>query len=237
MSLPVWCADLSARFWAVAGDPPPFPRNLGLAITGAVPVTVLELSELCVAAVRGWLTRREIGIPIDEPDRRLRACLVAWRAHGFVFLDAGDDPAERRFSLAHELAHFLRDYWYPREAAIQRLGPAVAEVLDGDRPATLDERVSAVLRKVRVGPFAHLLRRDATGRPLTAAEREAEAAADRLAYELLAPAAALGEFAGPDELVEKFGFPRAAAEQYAALVAPALVRRSASNAVISALRR
>jgi hypothetical protein len=218
MSLPVWCADLSARFWAAAGDPPPFPRDLRPAIAGAVPVTVLEISALCVEAVRGWLARRSIGVPVDEPDRPLRACLVAWRGHGFVFLDAGDDVAERRFSLAHELAHFLRDYWYPREAAVQRLGPAVVEVLDGERPATPDERVSAVLRKVRIGPFAHLLRRDATGRPLTAAEREAEAAADRLAYELLAPFAALGEFAGPDELVERFGFPRAAAEHYAALL-------------------
>jgi hypothetical protein len=233
MSLPVWCAEASARFWAAAGDPPPFPRDLRPAIAGAVPVSVLDLPDLSVDSVRDWFARRGKPVSIDESDRPLQACLVAWRGMGYVFLDAGDDPAEQRFSLAHELAHFLRDYWFPRAAAMDRLGKAVATVLDGGRPATPEERVHAVLRNVRVGPFAHLLRRDATGRPLSPAEREAETAADRLAYELLAPVAALGGCGDRAELiarlVETFGFPSGPAGQYAALLIPARGRGIASH--------
>jgi hypothetical protein len=108
---------------------------------------------------------------------------VARGGGGFIFLDAADPPAERRFSLAHEVAHFLRDYDAVRREACRRLGPGVLAVFDGHRPATPDEQLQAVLRGVPVAAHVHLLRRDDGGRPKTPAEREAEAAADRLAFE------------------------------------------------------
>lgn len=222
MSVPVWCADLAARFWVAAGEPPPFPRDLGPAIAGALPLTVIDVPRLGVAAVSSWFDDRGIAVPLNEPDRPLRACLVAWRGQGFAFVDALDDPAERRFSLAHELGHFLHDYWHPRQTTVARLGPAVRDVLDGLRPPTVEERLQAVLRNTPVGPFAHLLRRDETGRPLSPAERAAEAAADRLAFELLAPATAVGD-AG-DDLVERlvgtFGLPPEPATRYAEILKP-----------------
>jgi hypothetical protein len=224
MSVPVWCADLADRFWRLAGDPPPFPRDLRDVIAGAVPLAVIDLPGLRVRAVGEWFARRDIAVPLAEPDRPLRACLVAWLGHGFAFVDPADDPAERRFSLAHELAHFLRDYWHPRERAVARLGPPVAAVLDGLRPPTPDERVHALLRNVPLGPFAHLLRRDESGRPLSSGERESETAADRLAFELLAPEKAVETASGPSTLVTRlvgaFGLPPAVAGRYAALLAP-----------------
>jgi hypothetical protein len=224
VSVPVWCADLAAGFWAAAGNPPPFPRDLKAAIGWAMPLCATELPGLRVELVRRWFADRGIGIPLDEPDRPLRGCLVAWLGHGFAFLEAADEPAERRFSLAHELAHFLRDYWRPRETAVDRLGPAVRDVLDGRRPATPEERLHAVLRNAPAGPFAHLLRRDESGRPLSFAERESESAADRLAFELLAPAAVIGNIGDRVELVGRligvFGLPPVPAVRYAALLTP-----------------
>ncbi|MDB5308366.1 MAG: ImmA/IrrE family metallo-endopeptidase, partial [Gemmataceae bacterium] len=170
MNTPVWCADLAGQFWAAVGPPPPFPRDLRDPVAVGFPVTVLDHPRLSVGGVIGWFAARAIRIPLDEPDRPLRACLVADRGQGFMFLAAADDPAERRFSLAHEIAHFLRDYWHPRETVTRRLGPAAREVLDGDRPATTGERIQAILRHVSVRPFVHLLRRDESGRPLTPAE-------------------------------------------------------------------
>ena len=223
MSPPIWCIDLAERFWAAAGPPPPYPRDLRGPTSLGFPVAVLDHPRLSIAGVVGWFAGRTIALPLDEPDRRLRACLVATRGQGFVFLDAADDPAERRFSLAHEVAHFLRDYWHPREVVTRRLGPAVREILDGDRPPTPAERIQAVLRNVAIGPFVHLLRRDEVGRPLSAAERTAEAAADRLAFELLAPAdllAAATPAAVAVRLRDEFGFPPEPADLYAALLLP-----------------
>ena len=224
MNVPVWCADLAAAFWTRAGDPPPFPRDLRRAIPFDFPLSVIDLPNLTVAAVRRWFARLDLPVPFDEPDRPLRGCLVARLGDGFAFLDAADDPAERRFSLTHELGHFLRDYWHPRETVRKRIGPAALDVLDGRRPPTPEERLHAVLRNAPVGPFTHLLRRDGTGRPASARERESEAAADRLAFELLAPASAVGD-AGDrhelaDRLVEAFGLPPGPAAGYAAILRP-----------------
>ncbi len=223
MNLPVWCVELAAAFWTRAGPPPPFPRDLRDAV-GAVSLVPVDLKGVSVAGVRRWFERLDLPVSLDEPDRPLRACLVALRGEGFVFLDKLDDPAEQVFSLAHELGHFLRDYRRPRETVADRLGRAAVEVLDGRRPATPTERLHAVLRSVSLGPFTHLLRRDNSGRPLTPTEREAEAAADRLAFELLAPVEAVGEARSRSELVERlvreFGLPPQPAARYAALLMP-----------------
>ncbi|QJW98363.1 hypothetical protein [Frigoriglobus tundricola] len=79
-----------------------------------------------------------------------------------------------------------------------------------------------------LGPFAHLLRRDDSGRPLTPAEREAEAAADRLAFELLAPVAEIGAVTDRGALVARlttvFGLPPEPAARYAAMLLPDVPR-------------
>jgi hypothetical protein len=223
VNLPVWCADLAARFWETAGAPPAFARDLR-GPAAWFPFAVVELPGLRLAAVSEWLAVRGCRVPEGEPDRPLRGCLFADLGRGYAFLDASDEANERRFSLAHELGHFLRDYWHPREVVAARLGPGALEVLDGLRPPTREEQLHALLRNAAVGPFTHLLRRDESGRPLTPAECEAEVAADRLAFELLAPASGLGAPGDRGELVRKlidvFGLPPAPAERYAALLVP-----------------
>lgn len=223
MSVPVWCADLAGAFWRELGDPPPFPRDLREP-AGWFKIVVVELPGLSVTAVCHWLARRGVHIELDAPDRPLRGCLYADRGEAFAFLDAADDPAEKRFSLAHELGHFLRDYWGPRRTVTKRLGEAALEVLDGWREPTFDERLSAVLRGVAVGPFAHLMRRDESGRPPTPEERRSEEAADRLAFELLAPAERLADFETPSALVgalvDEYGLPWEPACRYAKLLLP-----------------
>jgi hypothetical protein len=221
----VWVEDLAERFWAAAGPPPPFPRDLAAAATAGLPVRVVSLAALRLDGVRGWLARCGVPCPAGGPDRPLRACLFARAGFGFVFLDATDPADERRFSLAHEVAHVLRDYDAPRRLAAARLGPDVLAVLDGRRPPTVEERVHAALRQVEVGPHVHLLRRDADGEPREPAERAAEDAADRLAFELLAPAGLLavesGVRAAERRLRAEFGLPAAAALAYAAALFPA----------------
>jgi hypothetical protein len=223
VSVPVWCGELAAAFWTAAGRPP-VPRDLESAVTWRPDLDLHDLPGLSVGAVNGWFARRGVRLPLAEPDRRLRACVVAVAGRGYVFRDADDPADERRFSLAHEVGHFLRDYWHPRRTAVRRVGPGVAAVLDGERPPTADERLAAVFRNVAVRPFAHLLRRDDAGRPLTPDEAEAEAAADRLAFELLAPAESLE--AEPDRaavvrrLVAEFGLPPGPAGRYADILRP-----------------
>ncbi|HET8628273.1 MAG TPA: ImmA/IrrE family metallo-endopeptidase [Thermomicrobiales bacterium] len=230
MTLPLWVADAADAFWRAAGEVEPFPRDLRRAIAFALPLGVVSLPRLRLRGVDDWLRGEGIDCRLAPADRALRACLVARRGQGLIFLDGTDPPDEQRFSLAHELAHFVRDYWLPRRQAGDRLGPAVLEVLDGARPPRPEERVQAVLARVELGYHVHLLDRAPDGAPGPAVA-SAERAADLLACALLAPAAdALRDLpalpaparreAVARRLAAEFGLPAAPAARYAATLVP-----------------
>ena len=121
----------AGRFWRLAGQVEPFPRLLERAIAWALPLTLVKLPRLSFPDLRAWLTQRDIPFIFSHSDRCLRACLIAKAGSGIVFLDGSDPDDERRFSLAHEVAHFILDYLEPRERGIELLGAAGLEVLDG----------------------------------------------------------------------------------------------------------
>jgi hypothetical protein len=179
------------------------------------------------------------GILVD--DRPLRACLVASHGRGAVFLDETDPADERRFSVGHEVSHLLLYYLLPRRRAVATLGDGIHDVLDGRRPPSAAARAPALLAGVHHGLHVHLMERTPDGHAADGATTASEANADRLAYELLAPAdavlARVDGVVGPGRtaaalavLKGDFGFPDVPADRYAALLAPppdarSLVRR------------
>ena len=215
-----WVQTEADEFWALTGQPPPFPRDLSNVLPVALPLGLVVLPALALHRVKGWLTRR--GVPYRFPcqDRRLRGCLVAHAGSGLLFVDGADDAVQRRFTVAHEAAHFLVDYLRPRRAAIDKLGEGIVDVLDGRRAPTWAERADAILSDCPIGVYVHLLERDGPRSSLLAAVEER---ADQLACELLAPARdvarrwtdALDEEDLAAVLRDEFGLPNAPASQYA----------------------
>jgi hypothetical protein len=221
----LWAAELAKLFWSQVSAQEPFPRHLRGPIR-AMPLTVEPIAQLTVTKAYQWLHRNGISQDFSTYDRPLRGCLTADRGHGVIFLDAAGPEDEQRFTLAHELAHFLRDYWHPRQLAIQRLGTRVLEVLDGKRSPTPEERLGALLGAVPLGFHMHLMDRDGQRRPVDSESDDAETCADRLGCELLAPAehvaathAAGGSERSMKSLVERlcsyYGLPKVEATQYA----------------------
>ena len=186
MSVPLWVAETAESFWITAGEPEPFPRNLRRAIARSLPLTIVLLPQLSIRAAEAWLQQESAHINVDVENRPLRACLISRFGHGLIFVDGEDSEHEQRFSIAHELAHFLRDYLLPRQRAIQRLGAGVLEVFDGVRPSLPDERIMGLLARVPVDVHVHLMDRQEL-RGASLAIETAEGNADRLAFELLAP--------------------------------------------------
>src|SRR5207249_2805502 len=121
-----------------------------------------------------WLRRRSIVCRLALHDRPLRAALVAHGGKGLVFLDGTDPDDERRYSLAHETAHFLIAAWWPRLRAERKLGPASLEVLDGRRSPTRTERIDAALAGLALGTRVHLMERTPDGHSSDPAIDEAE---------------------------------------------------------------
>jgi hypothetical protein len=242
VNAPLWVTELAARFWEVAGPPPPFPRDLEAAIH-RLPLSCVALPELRTGTVLDWLRRCGIAARLDVEDRALHAGLVATAGHGIIFLNADDPVEERRFSAAHELGHFLHDYWEPRRRAVAGVGLAVLEVFDGHRPPTAGERIGAVIREISVDCHGHLLLSPRADARHAGRVREAEQDADRLAYEILAPARSVALVAGERSaaearLCQDFGLPSDHAVAYATQlfpesvpVDPLAVRLARSHAV------
>jgi Zn-dependent peptidase ImmA (M78 family) len=179
--------SVAEGFWARVGAPEPYPRCLEASVLWALPVAILKVRDLSVDSVEAWLRRRGVPFGLGCHDRNLRACLVSYGGRGLIFLDATDPEDELRFSLAHEISHFLLDYLLPRRRAIARFGSGVTEVLDGRRQPLVSERIDAVLADVPIGVHTHLMDRTAAGIIGRTAVLDVESRADRLALELLAP--------------------------------------------------
>src|SRR5438132_2098487 len=186
------------------------------------------LTKLSVQAALDWLKNCGLVCELPGEDRPLRACLVARSGHGVALIDGSDGDAEQRFSIGHELAHFLRDYWSLRRHILKRLGAEALQVLDGERPPTTQERFHALLRDLPLGFHLHLMERDNDGKPLTSSIAKAESDADRLAYELLAPAEhVLADAPGSKQalvrrLREFYGLPGMQASLYGGVLMPPL---------------
>jgi hypothetical protein len=137
---------LAAEFCDRTGLHNTFPRKIEQAIAFKLPLALVGFSPLTVAAIGHWLQQRDIATRLPADRRDLCGCLVAHGGRGFIFFCDADSPEEKRLTMAHETAHFLSDYLWPRQQVLHELGEGVAEVLDGIRPATPAERASDGLR-------------------------------------------------------------------------------------------
>ena len=210
-----------------------FPRNLERAVALGLPVTLVKLPRLHISSVGEWLVARgpKLKTPLGRVDRPIRGCIIAWRGHGVIFVDGADPEDEQRFTLAHEIAHFLFDYFVPRRRALAELGPQIGDVLDAVRAPTADERLIALLRHVPLRPYVNMMERDQDVGAFNSDLEAVETSADRGAFVLLAPPAEVwrrvGALAQRFEdrvqqiavpLQQTFGLPPFAAQRYSRLL-------------------
>lgn len=154
-------------------------------VAWAAPLAVVVLPQLDLASTHDWLTQRGVALGFADRDRPLRGLLLAWRGSGLIFVDGRLTEPERRFTIAHELGHFLLDYLEPRTRVLHA-APDLLEVLDGHRSATRQDRARAVLERIELGVHTHLLDRDSHGSAAWGVE-QGEDRSSRFALELLSP--------------------------------------------------
>jgi hypothetical protein len=175
------------EFWRQCGKFEPFPRNLDRSLALALPIALVKLPRLRLQDIELWLQRRNVNFRFDCESRTVRGCLVAYGGQGLIFVDGTDPDDERRFTLAHEIGHFLSDYWQPRKAAINKYGDEITEVIDRIRPPTVSERIYALLASTKIKIHTDLMERNKRLNDMSGELWQIEDRADRIALALLAP--------------------------------------------------
>lgn len=207
---------VARRVWREVGYAPPYARDLVQPMMETFDVAVILMPRLSIRLANEWLKERGRRPLQNYRDRRLRACLLARRGSGLIFLDGVMEDAERRYALAHEFAHYFFHYLERRRRAIARYGEKILPVLNGERLPTAAERLSGILQHVTLGPFDDFLVRDDGNKP-SATVVEMENQADLIAMELLAPFDEVVRVARADRansLQTKYGLPSWAAREW-----------------------
>jgi Zn-dependent peptidase ImmA (M78 family) len=187
--LPV--AAVADTFWELLGCEPQYPCDLEKLLLWDQPVdfglTFDALPNLDLAAVKRYALRRRMQYRVVQARRRQHGFLLADSDGACVLYEANDPVDEQRFTKAHEVAHFLIDYYLPRRRGLELLGESSRGALEGSRAPNQQERLHAAMAQVRLGVLENLTERTRDNRPSTRTLL-AEDRADRIALELLAPA-------------------------------------------------
>lgn len=181
---------------------------------------------LTCGLARDWLkSKGRAHGRLPRTNRRLHGCTVAYAGRGILFYDSSDEERQQRFTLVHEVAHFVLDHYLPRGRALRVFGQDILPVLNCQRSPTPHESLFLLLERIPFGVQVNLMERNASGEPRTGKVMEAEQRADRLAFELLAPAREVlpllrrsSRHEAETELVSRFGLPEKEARSYARLL-------------------
>jgi hypothetical protein len=178
---------IADEFWKKAGACEPFPRQLESSILWALPVAVIKLPRLWASDVEAWLADRGIQFHLNVTNRLLHGSLLAYQGRGCILLNGADNDSEIRFSLAHETAHFLLDYQFPRQKAVNIFGETILEVFDGLRAPTVQERIHGILKQIPIGFHLHIMSKGTAGQFSGDDILGIEDNVDLLALEIISP--------------------------------------------------
>lgn len=216
-------------FWKRAGGRFDYPADIAYAATCALDVYVDEVAGLTPVSAAAHIGREEL-CPLGGADERsLHGCVIVSRSGAAVLVEKCDDEAEKRFTIAHEVSHYIVEVKQRHERAADRMGRDFADTLYGLREPTLTELIDAWLNNTRSEAFAHFMDRTPGGGYGCSRTLEAECLADDLALEILAPRSEITAVISSMGLSEslkvarrvaerRFGLPNDIADRYAGRV-------------------
>ncbi len=219
-----WLEDLATKFWQGLDLADMFPRPLEEIILQQQQIPLISLDRLSPRVINNWFSKRNFSFPFETKERRLNGCFLACRGHSFIFVDDSLGEADRRLIVAHEFAHYLTEFLYPRRRAIRCLSESVVDIFDAKRTASPGEKLAAALTGISLEVYVHYMDRSEEG-TYSEATTAVEEIANVLALELIAPWRSVLQDAkqvysqpGVDDFVhileEQFGVPNSWAQPY-----------------------
>lgn len=178
---------IAREFWSTVE--PAYRSNFDIvsAVDASLTIDLVAVKQLSLRKIESWLASRTITIEIDVNDRSLHGALLIRGNSVLMFVEDAEDELQQRFTVAHEVSHFLLDYQVPKERAILALGKEIEDVLNGNLPANNTQLALSVIKGINIDPYTFLIEKTGNGSFLNWANFNSENEADYLALELLAP--------------------------------------------------
>lgn len=178
---------ISNRFWTDSGLKSDYPRKIEEAVLRNFPISIVKIETLAYEPLKCWFEERELFNVLPTFSGNLLGAIFAFKGNALLFVEATLPSQELRYTIAHEVGHFLFDYHFKRKRVQETVGVNAEEILDGTRVASLGERVDAILLGVDLKPYYHLLAEQKCISISRGQIESAEDNADFLADELIAP--------------------------------------------------
>lgn len=184
MTIPYWLKEAVAA--CKQPYSPGFPRKMD-GVSRALNVFVEdEIRGLTYDKVDAWLARLEGRRAHAYVKRHMHGCMVPDEDRGYIFCDGADPIHVQRFTVAHELGHYVLEHLLPRQRALRAFGKPALKIFDGGKQPPAADALYSILSDVSLRPSS-FMDRNAQGEPDRGEIDEAEYRADRVAFELLAP--------------------------------------------------
>jgi IrrE N-terminal-like domain len=178
---------IAREFWSTADQVHRLNFDILSAVNASLIIDLIPVQQLSLGNIETWLAARTITIDLHVNDRSLHGALLIKDGSVFMFVDATGDEVQQRFTIAHEVSHFLLDYQLPKERAILALGKEIEDVLNGTSAPTTAQLVLSVIKGINIDPYTFLIEKTGNGSFISWSNFNSENEADYLALELLAP--------------------------------------------------
>ncbi len=225
---------IAREFWSTIN--PEYRDNFDIlgAVEASLTINLIKIQDLGLRKIEDWSKARNISVKIDANDRNVHGILFITDGTVLMFVEEEGDEIQQRFTIAHEVSHFLLDYKIPRERALLEFGTEIEEVLNGNLEATHSQLVTSMIKGINLEPYSFLIEKTGNGSFLSWSNFNAENEADYLALELLAPRAKIinetvssarrltySQFTKKSQeiLIDKYRIPSEVARQYASELA------------------
>ena len=220
-------------FWKRAGGRSAPPVDIGYAATCALAIGIRPINGLTTSTATGHLENIGFLCADGLDERELHGCIAVGPRGAMILVEMRDDDSQQRFTIAHEVSHYILEVHRHHRRAAQQMGQDYVDILYGARTAAPSERIDAWLNNVRSSAITHFMDRDPNGSYGCGNTLEAECSADRLAIEILAPRAEMARVASDCGKLpfrnladatrriaeQRFGLPGAVAAPYAGRIA------------------
>ena len=117
-----WPRYWSDWFWKRAGGRSGFPADISYAATCALDVYVDEVANLTPVSAAAYVGREGPWLLDRAEERSLHGCVIVSRSGGAILVEKSDDEAEKRFTIAHEVSHYILEVKRHHERASARMG-------------------------------------------------------------------------------------------------------------------